>query len=244
MNEIRINLPTLVLLLAVTGGGAFAAGHALPSGSAESIATRQVGELRPQEESDQGENLLPPGHPPIDDQTPIQSGAAGMAVGLAPGGPDEPAPTDDDSLAWKAPARWQLVPNTSTMRLATYRVPHAPGDATDAELSVTRVGGSADANIDRWIHQFDEAGQKTAKRTLRMVGLADVAIVEVQGTYSGGMGNGAAARSGWALLGAVVATPGMPFFFKLTGPVKSVLAARGEFDALLGSLARRRDRGT
>jgi hypothetical protein len=173
----------------------------------------------------------------------MQSGSVGAAVGVA-AGVDEPAPVDEGSLDWKAPARWQLVPNASTMRIATYRVPHAPGDATDAELSVTRVGGSTEANIDRWLHQFDEAGQKTAKRTRRTVGLADVAIVEVQGTYAGGMGNGAAAQPGWALLGAVVSTPETPFFFKLTGPVKSVVAARGEFDALLGSLARRRDRGT
>lgn len=122
------------------------------------------------------------------------------------------------------------------MRLATYRVPRADGDKDDAELSVTQAGGSVDANVERWIGQFDAEGQKTAKRTTRKVGSLDVTIVEVQGTYSGGMGKAPAAGEKWALLGAIVGTPGMPHFFKLTGPAKTVLAARGELDALVSSV--------
>jgi hypothetical protein len=129
------------------------------------------------------------------------------------------------------------------MRLATYRVPHAPGDAVDAELAITRAGGSADANAERWVHQFDDEGQKTAKRSTRVVGLAEVAIVEVHGTYSGAMGKDGSSQPGWALVGAIVSSPGLPYFFKLTGPAKSVLGARSEFDALIGSLVLRRDRG-
>jgi len=125
------------------------------------------------------------------------------------------------------------------MRLATYTVPRAPGDAIDAELSITRAGGSVDANADRWIGQFDAAGQQAAKKTSRKVGTLDVLVVEVQGTYSGGMGRDSTPQAGWALLGAIASTPDMPHFFKLTGPAKSVLAARKEFDALIGSLVQR-----
>jgi hypothetical protein len=138
------------------------------------------------------------------------------------------------ALQWKAPARWKLVPNASTMRLATYSVPRAQGDAADAELSITQAGGSVDANAERWIGQFDTAGQKTATRTTKKVGVLDVTIVQVQGKFSGGMG--ASAAEGWALLRAIVATPGMPHFFKLIGPANSVLAARAEFDTMIGSL--------
>jgi hypothetical protein len=232
MKEIRINLPTLVLLLAVAIGGAFAAGSALPTSAAVPVAATHVAvERGPEEEQEQ----LPPGHPPVDDSTSDPTGAIGN-MGDNPTG-------QEPSLEWKAPPRWQLVPNTSTMRLATYRVPHAPGDAVDAELAITRAGGSADANAERWIHQFDEAGQKTSKRTTRSVGLAEVAIVEARGAYSGGMGKEGSSQPGWALIGAIVPSPGMPYFFKLTGPAKSVFAARGEFDALIGSLALHRDRG-
>jgi hypothetical protein len=234
MKEIRINLPTLVLVLAVAIGGAFAAGNAVPTSAAAPVEAAHVAvERGPEEEQEQEQ--LPPGHPRVDDSTSDPTGSMGN-MGDNPAG-------QEAAIEWKAPARWQLVPNASTMRLATYRVPRAPGDAADAELAITRAGGSADANAERWIHQFDEAAQKTAKRTTRSVGLAEVAIVEVKGAYSGGMGKESSPQPGWAMIGAIVPSAGMPYFFKLTGPAKSVLAARGEFDALIGSLALRRDRG-
>jgi hypothetical protein len=189
---------------------------------------------------------LPPGHPP----TTGAGAAAGMPAGHPqvdsmdlPGammGAAESPATDSSSLEWKAPARWQVAPNTSSMRLATYRVPRAPGDSEDAELTITQAGGSVEANALRWIGQFDAAGQKTAKRSTRKVGALEIAIVEAQGGTSEGMGMEPRAASGRALLGAIVATPGMPHFFKLTGPAKSVLAARAEFDAMIGSLVQRR----
>jgi hypothetical protein len=58
------------------------------------------------------------------------------------------------------------------------------------------------------------------------------------------MGKEGSSQPGWSLIGAIVSTSGTPYFFKLTGPEKSVRAARSEFDALIGSLVRHRDRGT
>lgn len=236
MKEIRTSLPSFVLLLAVTAGGAFAAGRAIPAGSPPRATVTQAAAMQePNEEQEPAPEQLPPGHPPIDKPSSPSPGGTDRLD-------DTPAP-GDVAFEWKVPPRWQVVPNPSPMRLATYRVPRAPGDAEDAELSVTRAGGSADANAERWIHQFDEAGQKTAKRTTRTIGRAEVTIVEVQGAYSGAMGKAGASQPGSALLGAIVSTPGMPYFFKLTGPSKSVLAARGELDSVLNSLAPRRGEG-
>ncbi|PMW89608.1 hypothetical protein C1X59_30325, partial [Pseudomonas sp. FW215-R2] len=74
------------------------------------------------------------------------------------------------TLKWTPPARWVVAPNTSSMRIATYKIPHAPGDTEDAEMSVTQVGGGVDANIDRWIGQFGDEGGKNVKKTKRTVG--------------------------------------------------------------------------
>jgi hypothetical protein len=41
---------------------------------------------------------------------------------------------------------------------------------------------------------------------------------------------------GWALLGAIVETPGSPYFFKMLGPSPSIQTARPSFDRLLASL--------
>jgi hypothetical protein len=233
MSEIRMKLPTFILLLAIVAGGSFAAGSAIPTTSAAPVQASEV--AAGQEPLEQNEQQLPPGHPPVDD--PMQPESTRPNPGDVPA--EEPS-----SLEWKAPARWQLVPNTNTMRLATYRIPHAPGDSVDAELSVTRAGGSADANAERWIGQFADDGTRTSKRSARRVGLLEVSLVEVQGTYSGGMGKEGASQTQWALLGAIVPAGATPYFFKLTGPAKSVLAARTEFDALVSSLAPRQARGT
>lgn len=107
---------------------------------------------------------------------------------------------------------------------------------------MSQAGGSVDANVDRWIGQFGADANKTAKRTKKKIAGFDVTVVEVEGTFAGGMMGMKSDRGpseGWALLGAIVETPGMPHFFKMTGPAKSVRAARAELDELLASLAPR-----
>jgi hypothetical protein len=228
--DLRVGLPTMILLVAVVGAGGFAAGRSLPAASPPAIvrpafaATELSSEADRDQDQDPDPETLPPGHPAV--------GAMGQ-----PASADEAPTAARSTLDWKPPARWQLVPGGSAMRIATYRVPRAPDDAADAELSIAQAGGSPEANAARWIGQFDQTGQKTARQTTRKVGSLDVRVVEVQGTFSGGMGGDGKAQQGWALLGAIVSTPGLPHFFKLTGPTKSVLAARGEFEAMIGTFS-------
>jgi len=225
-HALTVTLPTVILVAAIAGAAGFAIGSATTT--APATASTSPPPPAPMEAHSSTGGLaaedpmmgdLPVGHPAV----------TGTSMG------DPSAAESESTLVWTPPARWQKAPNTSAMRLATYKIPHAPGDAEDPEMSVTQVGGSVDANIDRWIGQFDEAGQKTAKRSRRTVGGLEVSIVQIEGTYSGGMDT-SGARPNWALLGAIVATPGMPHFFKMTGPSKSVAAARAELDAMLGTL--------
>jgi hypothetical protein len=149
-----------------------------------------------------------------------------------------PTPNDEDAaIHWTVPDSWQTAANPSAMRIATYRLRPAAGDAEGADVSVARAGGSKEANIQRWIGQFDDAGKDTREeKTVR--GLK-VTIVTVSGTFQGGgmMGGAAAApHSKWALLAAIVETPGMPYFFKVTGPLATVKAARPAFDAMIASI--------
>ena len=48
---------------------------------------------------------------------------------------------------------------------------------------------------------------------------------------------GGGPQPGWALLGAIVETAGMPHFFKMTGPAKSVKAARTELEGMIDTIA-------
>jgi hypothetical protein len=168
--------------------------------------------------SDNG-GVLPPNHPPI--------GGGMSARSSAPVADDEAA-----SLTWKKPAAWDDAPNVSAMRLATYRVPGG------AEVSVSRAGGNTEANIQRWVGQFDPVGhQARAEKTSHGV---HVVVVDLTGTYVGGgmaMGTQAEARPDWAMVAAIAQGPGLPYFFKMTGPSSAVRAARGAFDRLVDSIS-------
>ncbi len=181
-----------------------------------------------------GTTALPPGHPAIG---AAGSNTSGMGMGSA--GAAMPLPGDEPAtLRWTAPATWKVLPNPSTMRLATYGVPHAAGDSEDTEVSVSRAGGTADANIERWLGQFDNRGKETRTESTRK-GLK-VTVVDVSGTFlGGGMTPGAAPAShpGWSLLAAIVEGSGTPYFVKITGPAATVRSARPGLDALLASLA-------
>lgn len=154
-----------------------------------------------------------------------------MGQGAGPGAGSEPS-----AITWKVPETWQSLANSSPMRIATYHPPAASG-AEAAEMSVSRAGGSTDANIERWRGQFEGPGQE--KRAEKSVRGLKVTVVELGGTYLGGNmmpGAPSTPQKGWALLAAIVETPGSAYFFKLVGPAASVHGARAGFDALIESI--------
>ncbi|NOU33321.1 MAG: hypothetical protein HOO96_35945 [Polyangiaceae bacterium] len=136
-------------------------------------------------------------------------------------------------LTWTAPSGWTSMPNPNTMRKATYKVPRAPGDADDAEMAITQVGGDIDSNVTRWVGQFE--GTVTPKRTELTVGALKVTIVEITGTFGGGgMGGSTGKKEHWTMLTAIAQTE-PAHFFKLIGPEKTVNLARRDFDKFVHS---------
>jgi len=134
------------------------------------------------------------------------------------------------------------------MRLATYAVPSASGDAESGECGVYYFGpgqgGSVEANIDRWIGQFEQSGGKSskdgAKVEKRNVHALKVTTVDVSGAYTGLGGPRApqgAPKPGYRLLGAVVEGPQGSVFFKFTGPAKTVAQNQPAFEKMLSTLS-------
>jgi hypothetical protein len=179
-------------------------------------------------------------------------GGAGAAVdttGQAGTGAPMPAPiqaqtggtpTAAAGVRWSLPVRW-TVQAERPMRVATYSISPAPGDAEGAECAVyyfgANQGGGVDANFERWIGQFQPA--TSSKRSTRQVDGLEVSLLDVTGTYTapaGPMMKSQGSKPGWRLRGAIVGGPGGSVFFKLTGPKKTVATAGGGFDALVGSL--------
>jgi hypothetical protein len=133
------------------------------------------------------------------------------------------------------------------MRAATYEVPAAPGDAEGGECVAYYFGpgqgGGVEANIDRWVAQFQAPGggpaDKLAKREDKTVNGIRVTTLELTGTYlfkPFPMAPKATAKPGYRMLAAIAEGADAPVFFKLTAPKKTADAAEADFWKMIESL--------
>lgn len=142
-------------------------------------------------------------------------------------------------LSWSAPATWK-ADAPRPMRAATYKLPAAKGDGEDGECAVFYFGqgqgGSVDQNVQRWVGQFEGAKSPTPKK--EKVSGFDLTTLEIDGTYTGGGGpmGPKTNKPGFKLLGAIVEGPEGAIFFKLTGPAKTVEAARADFQKMVKAI--------
>jgi hypothetical protein len=161
---------------------------------------------------------------------------------VAAAGPLREAGGGTADLHWTVPEGWMVETPSSGMRKAQYRV---PGPGGDAECLVFNFGpgqgGDPMSNAQRWASQFQTADGSDAGSALKTrettAGGIGVLMVEVAGTYVGGMGGSATSeKPDYALLGAIAKSSDSNWFFKLTGPEKTVLAQRGAFEGLIRTL--------
>lgn len=178
---------------------------------------------------------LPPGHPPVGKSEPT------------PPIPGPPPGTGSGSqgLTWTAPSGWTKETPSSSMRRAQYRVPGpgGPGECVVFYFGPGQ-GGDAKTNAARWAGQFRRAdgnpvGDGYTTRETK-VGDLSVLLVEVTGTYVGGMGGGPVGpeRPGYMLLGAIADGPDAKWFFRAVGPRATLEAQRSAFDRMIRSLKR------
>ena len=227
MNK-RSNLPVLLALTALLASfGCSGSGESTESATPEAAtppAGARSADTLPIPSAGGGE--LPTGHPPI------EGGATGITAGQ-PGG-----------IAWQVPDGWEATPLASDMRIAQYRV---PGSLGDGECVVYYFGpgqgGDPMANARRWAGQFiqPDGSSSVERMKVETVSGARLAaqLVEVTGTYDGGMTMTAApaeAKVGHMLLGGIVEGPDAPWFFKFTGPESTVRKNRDAFVDLLRSV--------
>jgi hypothetical protein len=182
-----------------------------------------------------------------------KSGAASTAgpqPSLAAGAHVVPAPTAAPSaanqgveLTWTDPPTWRRSPRVVPMRKATYEVPRADKDLEDGECGVfyfgVGMGGTIDANIERWVKQFKDLPADKVKRADRSVNGLVAHTVEVEsGSFNANpMGRGGEMlKPNFGLLGAIVEEPSGEYFFKLTAPAATVAKARADFYKMLDSV--------
>ena len=142
-------------------------------------------------------------------------------------------------LAWTPPAHWVDEQPSNSMRIAQYRV---PGDDGDGECVVFYFGpgqgGDPVANANRWAGMFSQPDGRSSLEVMQVSRLetAGVAVhlVEITGTYDGGMGS-VEAQPGSMLLGGIAQGRDAPWFFKFVGPEEMVRAERAAFVAMMES---------
>jgi hypothetical protein len=184
----------------------------------------------------------PQAEKPAPQQPPMLPSAPGSAPDMAG------APSQAAGVAWTVPAGWETE-SARQMRIATYRIHAIAGDPEDAECAVyffgSGQGGTVEANLDRWAHQFTSPdGQSLAppaKMEKRVIAGLNVSTLTVSGTYLGAggmMGQEQAKKPNFRMRAAIIEAPEGLVFFKLSGPLNTVAAAENDFNSLLGSVHR------
>jgi hypothetical protein len=155
------------------------------------------------------------------------------SIATAPGNKASQA---SGELRYQMPEGWQVERPNSNMRVAQYKLPKTEGDSADAELVVYYFGqgqgGSAQANIDRWLNQMQQPDGSPSKEKAKIENMTvngmPVKTVDVLGKYNGGMASPGATNttpadmSNYRLRAAIIETPKGSYFVKLTGPQKTV----------------------
>lgn len=136
------------------------------------------------------------------------------------------------AFEFQRPATWAWVPVSSPMRKAQLKV---PGTTADSSADITFFhfgpggGGGTQANIQRWLGQF-QAAEGASKIEPQEIAGAKVTLVSTEGTYSSGMPGGPTTPlTGQALLGAIIESTEGDVFVKMTGPAALVKDSRKPF---------------
>ena len=133
-------------------------------------------------------------------------------------------------LKLNVPETWKQSKPSSRLRLAQFTIPKLKGDAEDGELALFNfgAGGGAKANIDRWVGQF-QANEREVKVKEGALETGRYFFVEISGTYNKPIGPPIArqtkAAPGSRMLGVILGIEDKGiYFFKMTGPDKTVAA--------------------
>jgi hypothetical protein len=141
---------------------------------------------------------------------------------------------------WKKKAK-----SSSQFRVAEIEIPAAKDDKDNGELVVFYFGaggaGGIDANVSRWIGQFEEEGRKVRS----FAGKSEqgkYTLVDLSGTYNKPIGPPiqmkSEKKSDWRMIGVILETEQGPYFLKLDGPKKTITAIEADYRKSFGGDAK------
>lgn len=159
-----------------------------------------------------------------------------FALGLASTAVSAEAPSSFKvgEFSFARPTDWQWVETTSSMRKAQLKVVGAD-KKENAEVVFFYFGegggGGTQANIDRWLAQFEEPKEKLNSKVEQVtVGQRKVSYVQAQGTYLSGMpGAAKTPQPNTMLMGAILESDQGNVFIRLTGPLNLAMKSQPAF---------------
>ncbi len=170
-------------------------------------------------------------------------GWVALMLGISAAADDATQTIHAGALSFQAPKAWKQERPSNAMRKAQIKVEPVKGDTDPSELVITSFAGGAgslDANVKRWEGQFDVDGKTPKAKVETKKGKnVEVTRVEVAGRYVAAMTPGQPGKNDkpdYRLLGAIVTTPEASYYFKLTGPDKTVASTTKDFDSLIESI--------
>lgn len=135
---------------------------------------------------------------------------------------------------FEVPSTWTAVTPSSKMRKAQFK-------NGKVEIVVfffgAGSGGSAEANVNRWIGQFKEPKEElSAKVEKKKIKTATITTISAKGTYMSGSPFGQKTpMPNYAMRGSIIECKGGPIFIKMTGPSVDVTKATPGFDKTIKS---------
>lgn len=159
----------------------------------------------------------------------------GCAVVVAAEGPVE---FEVAAFRFQRPEGWDWIA-PSGMRKAQLSVPGREAAAVDVTFFHFGAGqgGGPEANIRRWVAQFD-GGAENAMQKTEQFGKTKTWFVTASGTFQSGMPGGPTTpMEGYALRGAILESPDGDVFVKMTGPAAVVAGAAAAFDKMVEAAA-------
>lgn len=146
-------------------------------------------------------------------------------------------------IEFDVPKGWKYIKPASTTRIAELTIPRAGGDSADATIIIYFFGGDAgtfDQNVDRWASQLslpDGTPLTREKATTRdlTLGTMTAKVFEADGNYTDSMPNGEVKGkiAGAKMIVAMLEANKGGYFFKLTGPARTVVDAKATFEEML-----------
>ena len=138
-----------------------------------------------------------------------------------------------DALKLSVPKAWRQEQPSNKLRLAQFSIRGVGGDQESSEYVLSPpIGGTREANVARWIDQFEKDGREVVMSTGKCA-QGEYLYVELSGTYKRPIGPPFARKvepvKGYRMHGMIlsVTKDGQPagnFYLKLVGPLNTINA--------------------